>query len=528
MMCSLKSQQVTLGIKDLMVNNVAQASNEPVKMYTNPSVNVKFLVTMSKPSSYTIGDGLLYIKLYKSNGQSSDLISPINVPASVFSSSAASSINVDINDDYITFENGNYILATLVSNQYGPLSSAPPIPINKVPNFGMNPRNIIIPCGSTNPIIFTATSNTNVGNFVYRWNVGTGWSKDGNPVAGTLVTSTNTIILSPTNPSVLPSPISLTIDWNNNYSYGIGTTIGRPYLDSSNSLQITGNTATVCTFPTTVSYSINAEAGNSVSWTSSDSSIGELVNTNGITTDIILKKQGEVTLSAIVSNQCGQTKTVTKKFWAGAPLVYMPNAYCGNPYDSVCFNSNYNVQTGQYSNVVVDALGFDGTPNLDTDFEWEKINGPFTFASYGNGYYSNVSNNGNKVTGRMAILYITGGYNYMQVRARAKNSCGWGPWKNILFQSGGSKMALDMKEYRVSPNPATDFINITLFDENSSSDKNLNKVYAELYSVTGIKVGKTDVINNKGRISVSGLNKGVYTLKIYSGQKQEDHYVIIK
>lgn len=523
----VKSQLLTLGYKDLKVNNIAHSVNSAINLGEAYSVNVKFNVDMTVSSSFQVGYCNLFVRVHQPNGLYSDIVDSKKVYVS--GSGSGIEINGDILRDYISYENGNYLTIELVHLDTGTVWYSPKITVVKTPSFTLSPGSVTIPCGSTSPITFTCNSNTGIGSFVYKWNVGNGWTKDGVPVSGIITTSSNSITLAPADVTILPSNLSLEIIWNSNYSFGKGSNVQRQSFDSANTLQISGNTATVCTFPTTVSYSINAEAGNSVSWISSDSSVGELVNSNGPTTDVILKRQGEITLTATVVNQCGQTKTVTKKFWAGTPLVYMPNAACGNPYDSVCFNSNYNVQTGQYSNVVVDALGQDGTQNPNTDFEWEKVNGPFIFVSYGNGNNSTVSNNGTKVTGRMAILYITSGYNYMQVRARAKNVCGWGPWKAILFQSGGSKMGISAKEYQVSPNPASDFINISLFDEtNNMISKNSSKVYAELYNVAGTKVGKTNMQNNKGRISVVGLHKGIYTLKIYSDKWQEDHQVIVK
>jgi len=521
------AQLLTVDFKDLKVSNIAHSTSSPINLGENYSVNIKFNVKIDVSSTFSVGNCRLFIRAHKPNGSFSDLIDPKNVYVS--GSGSGIEINADILRDYISYENGNYLTIELQHQDTGVVWFSPKVVLVKMPTFTFTPSIITIPCGSTEPKIFTCDNNANIGSFVYKWNVGTGWNKDGIPVTGVITTNNNSITLTPSNASVLPSNISVDITWNNAYSFTKYCNVQRQSFDSGNTLQISGNNTTVCTFPTTVSYSVNAEAGNSVSWTSSDSSIGEVVNSNGSTIDVIIKRQGEITLTATVGNACGQTKTATKKFWAGTPLVYMPNAACGNPYDSVCFNSNYNVQTGQYSNVVVDALGQDGTQNPNTDFEWEKVSGPFIFVPYGNGNNSTVSNNGTKVTGRMAILYVTSGYNYMQVRARAKNNCGWGPWKAILFQSGGSKMAISVKEYQVSPNPASDFINISLFDEtNNMISKNSGKVYAELYNAAGVKVGRADMQNNKGRISVVGLNQGIYTLKIYSDKWQENHQVVVK
>ncbi len=518
--------QMTIGIKDLKVNNNGQSINSPINLWTNNSANVKFTITYSKSSTYVVGNCTVFVRSYNSNGQYTDLITPIYTYFADSGTSFATAIDTDIYANNITFNSGNYLSVEVVSNGGGAWYSSK-INIVKTPTIMLSPTSVTIPCGSTNPVTFSCNANTDIGAFSYKWNVGSGWSKDGNPVSGTITTTASTLTLTPTSATVLPSGVSVDITWNTAYSFTRYCEVKRQAFDNSNLLQITGSNTTVCTFPSALSYSVNSAAGDSVSWTTSDSSIGELQNSTGSSVSILMKRQGEITLTAVVTNSCGQNKTVSRKIWAGTPLVYMPNVSCGNPYDSVCFNSNYNVQVGQYSTIVVDALGFDNTANPNTDFEWEKVNGPFTFVSYGNGNNSNVSNNGNKVTGRTAIMYITSGYNYIQVRARAKNSCGWGPWKSILFQSGGSRMAVEEKKYMVSPNPATDFINITLFDK-SNVENNSDKGHAELYNATGTRVGSTDLKGNSGQISVVGLIKGVYTLKIQSGRIQETHQVVVR
>lgn len=230
---------------------------------------------------------------------------------------------------------------------------------------------------------------------------------------------------------------------------------------------------------------------------------------------------GMVTLQAFLQGD-GGSNTVTKNVWIGGPRVKMPNSSCGNPYDTVCFNSG---SYGQLFNAVVDGVGMEGNASISTDYEWEKVYGNFTFVSSGNGYISAVSNNGTKVTGRMAILSPTTGASSMQVRARAKNRCGWGPWKNILFNNYGNRIAVvEEKLFTVSPNPASDIIIISAINQ----DNKTSKIIAELYNNIGARQGNTVLNNNKGIINVSGLLPGVYTLKINYGDGIENHQVMVK
>lgn len=233
--------------------------------------------------------------------------------------------------------------------------------------------------------------------------------------------------------------------------------------------------------------------------------------------------QGQATITATFQN--GQI--VTKNIHLGGPNVYMQNNSCSNPYDTVCFNSNYYMVTGQPNIVTIESFGVESIPNIYTDYEWEKVTGNFTFVSNGNGYSSNVSNNGTKVTGRMAIIYPTNG-SQIQVKARAKNNCGWGPWKYIFFSNSGGKTDNENTEFfTVSPNPANDFINIALANQNNTPASK-NDIQAELYNSLGSKQKTAKLNDNKGMMSVSGLLQGVYTLKIMYNDKVESHQVIIK
>lgn len=253
-------------------------------------------------------------------------------------------------------------------------------------------------------------------------------------------------------------------------------------------------------------------------WTYS-SNLTKISETN--TTITVIPNTGEIG-DAFVRATFG-TKEITKNFWIGPPRVKMPNGSCGNPYDTVCFNY------GSYSNTfnaVVDGVGMENFPNNDIDYEWEKVTyGNFTFVSYGNGYYSNVSNNGTKVTGRMAIIQNNGETN-IQVRARAKSNCGWGPWKNIIFANYGGKINNE-KIFTISPNPSDDIVNITLEGQDSKLQNN-SDIQAELYNNFGNKQRSVRFSDKKGLISVKGLLPGVYTLKIIYNDKVENQQVIVK
>ena len=89
----LTYSQVTVGIKDLKVNNTAQSIGVPIKFGTSSYVHVNFTVTLSKSGSFSIGNCYLYVRVQNNAGVQYDLITPIDVPSGTFQTSAASVID---------------------------------------------------------------------------------------------------------------------------------------------------------------------------------------------------------------------------------------------------------------------------------------------------------------------------------------------------------------------------------------------------------------------------------------------------
>ena len=158
--------------------------------------------------------------------------------------------------------------------------------------------------------------------------------------------------------------------------------------------------------------------------------------------------------------------------------------------------------------------------SLYSDYEWEMVTGNSTFVN------STPGSNGRKFTGNLATIFAR--EVSIQVRGRAKNNCSWGPWKYIFFNnSGGKTDSENTAFFTISPNPANDFINIALVNQNNAPASK-NNILAELYNSLGSKQKTVKLNNNKGTRSVSGLLQGIYTLKIMYDDKVESHQVIIK
>lgn len=96
-----------------------------------------------------------------------------------------------------------------------------------------------------------------------------------------------------------------------------------------------------------------------------------------------------------------------------------------------------------------------------------------------------------------------------------------GPNGNIFARKNETKM------YKVFPNPASDVVNIKLVGSGLQDD--IEKNYrAELFNALGVKVKEIALKKDIELMSVTGLIQGVYTLKIYTNSKVEEHQLIVK
>ena len=493
-----KSQLLTVGIKELKVNNINQPISNPINLGTSSTANAKFTVTLTKPSSFSIGDGLLYIKIYNSqNGTLSDLITPINIPSSTFQTTAAAAINVNIQANYISFNSGNYIVATLLSVNTGGAWSSTPISVTKSPSFTITPTSSPIPCNSTASINFTVNSNTNIGDFKYTWNVGNGWSYLGNPVTAPFTTLVNSINLTPTNPNILPSNVTVTPIWNNTSQSNIVSTVTRQTF--GNNVAITGNT-TICSYPSTVTYSIDNVPGGSAAWSISDTTVAQVISNSGTQVTINILKTGIFTLSATVTNSCNQTKNVSKNIRVGAPYI---------------INTAERPSHCQFEFRAKEFYPLEGS---DTTFTWSYVSGT------GNASPSNFSSSGD-----FATMSVCPPFNF-RLKLTATTSCSSTEQFVDLWLNNDDEeinRGVNYQLFTIFPNPSSDYVNISLVSKTKTLTQT-GKVQADLYNNMGNKVRSINLNNNKGTISLSGLLQGIYTLKIIYDSQVESHQIIKK
>lgn len=264
-----------------------------------------------------------------------------------------------------------------------------------------------------------------------------------------------------------------------------------------------------CKLPTVPNWSVSANL--------------QIISSNDSSVTVKSLYQGQGTVTATFQN--GQT--FSKNLHMGGPNIKIPDSVCDNPYDTVCFSSDHYLALNQANCVVVDGVGGMKNQSDWTDYEWEKVMGNFTFLSSGNCGVANATNNGTKALGKVAIIYPTSAGD-IEIKVRAKNNCGWGPWKYVFFTKTVGKAAVSENDlFKISPNPSDDIINISLIN-NNNIPINQSIVNVELYNSLGIKQKSSKLNSNKGYISVTGLIQGVYILKIIYDNKIETHQIIVK
>jgi Secretion system C-terminal sorting domain len=81
--------------------------------------------------------------------------------------------------------------------------------------------------------------------------------------------------------------------------------------------------------------------------------------------------------------------------------------------------------------------------------------------------------------------------------------------------------------YKIFPNPSSNIINISLFDETLKPSPQA-QITAKLYDINGLEKRSISVTNNTATINVSSLPKGIYILKINIDGVIESHQVVVE
>jgi pimeloyl-ACP methyl ester carboxylesterase len=193
----------------------------------------------------------------------------------------------------------------------------------------------------------------------------------------------------------------------------------------------------------------------------------------------------------------------------------------------------------------------DGCPNYDNPFWTFKTTSEFDnvseFIFTANGYtFTKAAINGKVIVTAKDLGMDSGRSIYVKVAPKnvcgtlSKNfgftlykpttcECGIGPKCN-LARISKSKQSLEPNSYsffKIFPNPSSNIINISLFDDNNTPAKEA-LILAELYDLNSKKVREVTVTNNTATINVNSLPKGIYVLKINIDGAIESHQVVVE
>lgn len=305
------AQTFSMSIGTLAVNNQPASVNNPIKMDGVSSANLKFNVIYDIITGYTDGPYWFQLRLYQGNGNYK-VLKDIK-----YSNLLTGFISFDVNVDNfdLNYSYNNYLVAFVKSDNSGLEWYSNKIIFHKKPTFSLSPQKTYINCSNPAPVTFTCKSNTSEGSFSYNWNIGAGWSLNGTPTSGN-ITAGSTLTLTPTTPGVLPDQVKVNPIWEGVSQGTLSSSSVFAGIDSS--VAITGSN-NVCSFPSTVTYTINSPTISNTTWSTSDTSIAQILSSTATSVNISIKQQGLFTLTATVSNPCGQAKTLNKKIFVGTP-----------------------------------------------------------------------------------------------------------------------------------------------------------------------------------------------------------------
>ena len=122
-------------------------------------------------------------------------------------------------------------------------------------------------------------------------------------------------------------------------------------------------------------------------------------------------------------------------------------------------------------------------------------------------------------------MWCTNGIGQTSVLVKAKNACGWGDWFELPFTITALPSSYG-KMYRVFPNPSDNVVNIDLADA-TKLPLATDSISGELFDMMGSSKGNITIVNNKATFSVSGLNSGIYVVKIFINGVPESHQIAI-
>lgn len=372
------------------------------------------------------------------------------------------------------------------------------IEITATAELTLSPTSLSLTCGTTTAQTFTVSNPNNVQNITsYEWNLGSssnGWVYNGSAAPQNISTSTNSISLTPTCGSAL-SNVSVTVKVNNaNYkTYTCTVTLTAP------SMSINGSSS-ICSSTPSSYYINNLPCNASVSWSISPSGIVSPSCTSCSTTSLTKLANGAITLTATITNVCGLSRIqVTKNIAVGLPNVSS-----------------------------ADALIIYSQPGDENEIcRYQGTTYGFTVTNSSSVIWSAVSHLGgswpswNQSDDDLYVEFFTAAQQTLVMNLDASNACGSTTYDfGFVAVDCGGRLAPTKKAFKVSPNPASNFVNVTTVAK-------INLVNRPIREILVSDVSKNIILRRSfdnarsAQLNIASLKPGIYYLRIISGNYVE-------
>lgn len=377
------------------------------------------------------------------------------------------------------------------------------IKINKDNGYFLGAYPQVLPACSTASVSFICSTpdyGATSGTWSFHWTIGSGWTN-----SGSMYTTSNIIFLTPSSPSITPGSVSVVAYFTNNNGNTSGYNVGSRSVSRSTTFTtnavINGNN-TLCSGNSVFNLT-NLPNNSTVQWSVSGiSGVNIVSQSNSQVTLNTTATSGLCTLNTQITNQCGQSVTVSKVIPVGSPspvIEVVRASHCSFEYKAKDYQY---ATTNNYS------------------YNWELIN------SSG---YVDFSTSENLASVNACPPFS------VRLRLTTTNSCGNSSlYETDLWLNNDdeeiNKQAVFFEpiKYGVYPNPANDVININLIENEFLVLEKSGKLDGEIYDIQG-SLKKKFILQGKKETSVNvkDLQRGVYLLKINNGKNIENHRIVI-
>lgn len=379
------------------------------------------------------------------------------------------------------------------------------------PTFTLNPSPTLnVPLGTSTAQNFTVTNVYNSpGVTSYEWNLGSssnGWLLNGSPAAQNISTTTNTLTLTPADPCVILSNVSVTVKMNNTNYQTLNCSVTRS-IPAANTFSISGPND----FCTSANYSIagGSLCGATVEWSlgylNNHPNVASLSCTTCASTTLTKLNNGTALLIATVTFPGGNVYTYEKSIGVGVPVI---RGWYNSPINS----AEPLAASGRFEFNWNDACL---TTMINTNMDITS-NSTVTWEDAGNSGGVTWNQNGNNLN-----FYFSNLNQWAYFRVTAANSCGSRSWL-YRFRSVSENCSGGMLlRVSINPNPSTNLINVELTEkENKKKVKEILEV--RITDKLGVikqkwnfaKTGNTTL----RQINISNLPSDIYTIMVFDGK----------